>query len=513
MNTKNYIYYNTREPAHKNQVGLFYFLWLGEHGRHKPYDISKITAEHPDAGYHPDADYWGGIGTYHHWGEPFYGYYYSDDEWVVRRHMKLIIQSGVDFLYFDTTNACIYEKNAKLVMSVLQEYHDAGHRVPGVMFYTNTASGKTVDALYKAIYQPGFCRDVWYKIDGKPAIIAFEEELTDELRGFFTVKKPQWPNEPDKVGGWPWMDFTKPQRIFVDENGNGECISVSVAQHPQLRFGDSVLYGEETNCGRAYHDGANDKSPDAYKNCCNFNEQFKRALEANVPYTLVTGWNEWIAGQWQGIPERPVMFVDCANYEYSRDIEMMRGGYFDNYYKALCDWCARLKGLTTAEKLSDGKTIRVNGYSDGAFHRNHEGYGCVYKNDSGRNSLRYLDISGCDKTFAIRLTTADKIDYTDHCGTFMEIYIRVGDKRYTVRDYDTMQGTASLVSGNERKTIPTEFTDNSISVTIPWDGVKVGESIYLKAADSREKIASAEDFYDKGDVLPLGYAEIEIIRS
>lgn len=499
--------------AKNSQIGLFYFLWLGEHGRHKPYDISKITAEHPDAGYHPDAEYWGGIGTYHHWGEPFYGYYYSDDEWVVRRHMKLIMQSGVNFLFFDTTNACIYEKNAKLVMSVLQEYHDQGHRVPGVMFYTNTASGKTVDALYKAIYKPGFCRDVWYIIDGKPAIIAFEEELSDELRGFFTVKKPQWPNEPSKVGGWPWMDFTKPQRIFVDENGVGECINVSVAQHPQLRFGDSVLYGEETNCGRAYHDGANDKSPDAYKNCCNFNEQFERALEADLPYTLVTGWNEWIAGQWQGTPERPVMFVDCANYEYSRDIEMMRGGYFDNYYKSLCDWCARLKGITRAEKLSVGETVRVNGYTDGALHRDHEGYGCVYKNDSGRNSLRWLDISNNGDTITVRLTAASTIDYEDRDGAFMEIYIRVGGKRYTVRDYDTTQGNAFLVSGDERKTIPAVFTADSICVTIPCDNVTAGESIYIKAADSREPIVSAEDFYDKGDVLPLGYAEIEIIRD
>lgn len=55
--------------------------------------------------------------------------------------------------------------------------------------------------------------------------------------------------------------------------------------------------------------------------------------------------------------------VDCANYEYSRDIEMMRGGYFDNYYKSLCDWCARLKGITRAEKLSVGETVRVNGYT------------------------------------------------------------------------------------------------------------------------------------------------------
>ena len=40
----------------ENQVGLFYFLWLGEHGTDL-YDISKITAEHPDAGYHPEAEY------------------------------------------------------------------------------------------------------------------------------------------------------------------------------------------------------------------------------------------------------------------------------------------------------------------------------------------------------------------------------------------------------------------------------------------------------------------------
>ena len=153
-------------PTHSNPVkeplvGLFYFLWLGEHGRHKPYDVTKILAADPDAGHKPDSPVWGGEGVYHHWGEPLYGYYYSDDEWVVRRHMKLIMQSGVDFLFFDTTNAVIYEKNAKLVMRVLQEYHDDGWTIPQVMFYTNTASGKTVGNIYNAIYKPGFAKDTW----------------------------------------------------------------------------------------------------------------------------------------------------------------------------------------------------------------------------------------------------------------------------------------------------------------------------------------------------------------
>ena len=31
-----------------------------------------------------------------------------------------------------------------------------------------------------------------------------------------------------------------------------------------------------------------------------------------------------------------------------------------------------------------------------------------------------------------------------------------------------------------------------------------GFTVWFKAADSREPIASVEDFYDKGDVAPLG---------
>ena len=103
----------------------------------------------------------------------------------------------------------------------------------------------------------------------------------------------QWPNEPDKRGGWPWMDFTRPQRVLENLNGVPECINVSVAQHPQIRFGDSVLYGETTNCGRAYHDGANDPDPDAYKYCGNFIEQFERAIQLGAGTVLLISWNEW----------------------------------------------------------------------------------------------------------------------------------------------------------------------------------------------------------------------------
>ncbi len=514
---KNPPYIHGKYPAPKpNQVGLFYFLWLGEHGRHKPYDVSKITAEHPDAGYHPDADYWGGIGTYHHWGEPFYGYYYSDDEWVVRRHMKLILQSGVDFLLFDTTNAVIYEKNAKLVLRVLQEYHDDGHCIPKILFYTNTASGKTAEKLYEAIYKPNYCPDTWYYMDGKPAIIAFEEECSPEMRDFFTIKLPQWPNEPDKIGGFPWMDFTRPQRIFEDKNGNPECINVSVAQHPQLRFGDSVLYGETTNRGRAYRNGQNDPSPDAYKHPYNMIEQFERALEANVPYTLVTGWNEWIAGYWVGIPERPVMFVDCANVEYSRDIEMMRGGYFDNYYMTLCDYVAKLKGTHPSPICPPGKTAEFPGFRDGSMHRDHPGYGGTYENRTGRYSIAKLLVENSADFLSFTLETAEPIDKTDISGTFLQIYANPGEPTNGTYDYilntapDFAAGTTGVNTPAGTFTVPMTVTEHRLTVTVP-KAVLDADELFLKAADSRKVIETVEDFYDRGDVLPMGRANFRII--
>lgn len=530
------VIWKSPEQPFKKLAGLFYFLWLGEHGRHAPYDVSRITKEDPDAGYKPDSDIWGGIGTYHHWGEPLYGYYYSDDEWVVRRHMKLLTQAGVDFLFFDTTNAVIYEHNAKLVMSVLEEYRQAGWNVPKVMFYTNTASGQTAQQIYDAIYKPGFCPEIWFRYEGKPVIIAKPEECSPEVREFFNIKLSQWPNEPDKRGGWPWMDFTRPQRVFENLEGVPECINVSVAQHPQLRFGDSVLYGETANWGRAFHDGANDPDPDAYRHCGNFIEQFERALEADVPVTLVTGWNEWIAGRWQGISERPIMFVDCANCEYSRDIEMMRGGYGDSYYLTLCDYIARLKGRNPIPQLKNGASVTFPGYPDGNLNRDHEGYGCTCLNMSGRHSIRSIAAENDGETVKITLTTADPIDdapavepetslermfarfdmpdMADRDGSFLWVFAQTDGGMFLLNEI--IDGTtASLMSADEKDErytftpageIDCTIDGCTMTLTVPKEkiGLEPGGSLLIRAVDSRDPVETPSDFYDHGDCLPLG---------
>ena len=60
---------------------------------------------------------------------------------------------------------------------------------------------------------------------------------------------------------------------------------------------------------------------------------------------FLTGWNRWTMNRLQGPPEQPVRFVDNANEEYSRDIEMMAGGHGDNYYLQMTANIRRYKGI------------------------------------------------------------------------------------------------------------------------------------------------------------------------
>ncbi len=512
-------------------TGLFYFLWL-ENNNRKIYNVSEITAKDPEAGYKPDSDVWGGVGEYHFWGEPFYGYYSQGDEWVVRKHMKLITEAGIDFLFFDTTNALIYKDKVEIVMKVLQEYHDDGFDIPKVMFYTNTRSGETVQEIYDNIYKPRFCEDTWFLLDGKPVIIAVKEECSEETGNFFNIKMSQWPNEPDKLGGWPWMDFVRPQRVFADLNGKPEVINVSVAQHPQERFGDSVLYGETRNCGRAFHNGANDPSPNAYIHGYNFAEQFERALETAPPIMLITGWNEWIAGRWPGPENRPIMFVDCANHEYSRDVEMMRGGYFDNYYMQMVSYVRRYKGSLPCETNPCEKTEVYENFSDGDIPRDAMGQIDRYTNYTQRNAIKSISVSHTKETVTFTIT-AKKDIVKDSRGSFMSIYVSNGaapgfdfviNKKpdfennttgvYAITrapaDNSTERPCDDLNNVKEIARVPMEIKGNTLTVTLPLSilNINTAESetfeFWFKAADSTKEYEKVDQFYEDGDCAPLG---------
>ena len=477
------------------QVGLFYFLWCGEHGRNPPRDVSKILAENPNAGNEPDNPVWGPHGFYHHWGEPFYGYYYSDDEWVVRHHIKLFIQADIDFLFFDTTNAAIYERNAKQVMRVLQEYHDEGWKIPRVMFYTHTASGKTVQRIYDAVYRKAFAPDTWFRLDGKPVIVAIEEQCSPETRDFFTIVKSQWPNEKDKPGGWPWMDFTRPQRLFPGEKVAKSVMNVSVAQHPTCRFGDSAMYGEKGNRGRAFHDGANNPAPGAWVRGGNFAEQFEHAIKTDPDIVLVTGWNEWIMGRWKGRPGRPILFVDCANGEYSRDLEMMRGGYFDNYFLQLVAFVRRYKGTDPYTVNPKRQDLVYDGFADGDFAREAKGYGTTYTNRTQRNVPLTIAVRHDETNVTFTVKTKKAITGSAAEGTWLSFFLEIPAEKPTYTTIGPADGESRISGDTYTLTVRRE------KIGLPASGPF---ELRFKFADSSLPYRTVSDFYDLGCSLPLG---------
>lgn len=549
----------------EHYVGMFYFLWHGEHGDPGIFDLEKIRQTGSSAAMNANSGLYGPMHSFHWFAEPLYGYYYINDEWVMRKHMELLTNVGVDFLYFDVTNNSIYAKNAIKIMEILHELNEQGYDAPEVVFYTNTNAQQRVKELYDYIYFRNVCPDTWFMINGKPVVIAPDNINYND---YFTVKSAQWPNDPEiQENAWPWMDFEWPQRIFNDDKGNPSAISVSVAQHSgTIMFSDSSLYGETTNRGRSFYNPEGYSSEregmfkrilknsyDAWKadesltnKGLNFQSQWDYAIENDVTFVLVTGWNEWIAQRQDGNtyikdkdPDR-VLFVDTASAEFSRDIEMMRGGYFDNYYVQLAYNIQKLKG-TAPTVVQDGrKPINVTGefdqwadidvtYADptgDAEHRDATGFGQThYVNETGRNDIVTSKITNDTKNLYVYAQTQYDVTMFDANSAWMQLYVNMDNSAETgwygydyIINYkakDTFTTTLAKYNGTDGAysfevvgDISYRAKDNELMIAIPLELLGISDyrqiSFDFKWVDSTSTINTMEQFYTDGDCMPLG---------
>ncbi|MDR3690986.1 MAG: hypothetical protein P4L46_16525 [Fimbriimonas sp.] len=163
-------------PRTGRTLGMFYFLTL-EHGLDGPFDNSKILLSHPEALNDIQNPAWGPLNTSHHWGEPLFGYYASDDRWVLRKHAQMLANAGVDMVVFDNSNAVTYDKARNALCEEWEDIRRQGGKTPQIAFLCPFGNPDgigtlTLDELYDTLYEPGKFSDLWFRWNGKPLVLA-----------------------------------------------------------------------------------------------------------------------------------------------------------------------------------------------------------------------------------------------------------------------------------------------------------------------------------------------------
>ncbi|MCQ2428482.1 MAG: hypothetical protein MJ137_08855 [Clostridia bacterium] len=536
-----------RADGVSRSVGIFYFLWMGQHGTGGPYDNS-IISEIPGATESEAA--WkaaggGNVGETHFWGKPMFGYYTTNDKWVMRKHIQMLADAGIDYVIFDTTNAYIYEAQALSFLSLLKEFDSQGYKVPKAAFYTNSSSGKTMNEIYERIYKahPEY-EKFWFTWDGKPMIIGVSKdpEIKPEVREFFRIKESQWPNSGKKDDGFPWMEFDRlltPSAVY-GLNGVKEILNVSPAQHNKTCTMSATAFYGANDRTRSFSPAANANltTEEAFLSGVNFAAQWEWALKQDVRSIFVTGWNEWGAQRQPSTlnPKYPIYFVDCCTPNTSRDVEPMEGGFGDNYYMQMIDGIRRFKGTDgrvdiggyrtvdiADENAFEGATAVYRDYAKDSIDRASVGFGSVIYNDmSGLNDFVSAAVLR-DRDYLYFEVTCSKTVFKPSDERRMTLFIRCGDESasgeytFAVNRGEFVNGCAVLEQrdGDKWKKIgecETCVSGRRMAVKIDRSlmgirGTADGDtdlvSIEFKWADGYTE-DDVFSFYKSGDCAPMG---------
>ena len=361
-------------------VGLFYFLWHGQHVADKPRNVTELLKTNYNDLFDPSPNntvvpY----GSWLHYQEPLYGYYSSVDEWVMRKHIEMFIAADVDFLVIDFTNGVLYPTPLRKLLDLLVEYKNAGWDVPKLTFYVNVNAQELTNQLYKLIYKKDKYKDLAFYGNGtKPIIISVPHELTAEQNAFFDVRASQWHKNQYPTTVFPYWEFSRNWTVHKD------MVNISVAQ-----TGTAFSYEFESWDGKDHETwgrGYSSKNPtngnmQAILEGANFQEGWDAAIRLDPDIVFITGWNEWVVQKRNLHEHMPELcpydfpdYTDNFNVEFSRDLEMTKAatyvkgpngtyvqeGYGDNYYLQLVYNIRKYKGITTADKQESPKGVSID---------------------------------------------------------------------------------------------------------------------------------------------------------
>ena len=423
-------------PRDDRPVAIFYFLWhtknnLGSDGpRDNTDEINRLGGYTDSRNPWADNPLWmsGSNGRSWYWGEPEAGYYSSDDEWVIRRHISLLVAAGVDILAFDNTNGHpeTYQAHYTKIAETIRKMRREGMRIDlKFLFVTHGGTGgspSTMTWLYENFYKPGLYPEMWLMWNGKPAMMGYPDGLgggdipvSDEVRNFFTFRSG-WANVSSLQREWQWIDSTSPQNWGYDTRTDiPEQVPVACGGWCNGNLGRSYYNRSQPAYDKFHLTTGRTEGQGRF-----FAEQSFYGLKLDPKLLFITGWNEWWAGAWTApstgggynVLNNPCAinqryFVDNYNEEYSRDIEPAKGGVGDNYYYQMVGANRQRKGARPVPLATPAKTVAdVGGFTgvgpvyydapDETLPRNAPTTFSNlpnYTNTSGRNDFRVLKVA------------------------------------------------------------------------------------------------------------------------
>jgi hypothetical protein len=532
------------DPKTDKYVALFYWTWHTQQLRNPSYDVSKILAEYPNAADNFYDPVWPTNAGSFFWGEPLFGYYLDTDNWVLWKHAEMLALAGVDALFFDCTNPPFTWKESYMELcKVFTAARAAGLKTPQIAFMTafsaSPGSKETIEAIYNDLYKPGLYKDLWFMWKDKPIIMAYPDNLSSEIKNFFTFRpgQPAYNLGATRSDQWGWLEIA-PQHRFVKTDTGYEQMTVGVAQNWVKGRGLTAM-NAPGSFGRSYtYKSGEITTPDAVNYGYNFQEQWDRALEVNPQVVFVTGWNEWIAGRYETWQGQANAFPDEFSQEKSRDIEPMKGGHGDNYYLQMAANIRRFKGVEKPELPTKPVSISIDGEFDewlsvgpyfatpkgNTIHRLSPGnIGYVtefYMNETGRNDITGAKVARDSDNIYFYVETAGRLTpSTDPA--WMRLFIDTDRNRDTGWEgYDFVLNRSSPANGKallERHKatgwqwescgqVDMKVGYKQMEIKIPRNLLNLNGKLdfEFKWVDNTQTDGDVMDFYLSGDAAPIG---------
>ncbi len=563
----------TDEAVKYKQVGMFYFINSSGSGKY---------VNHTEL-YYGDDNGADGVkrleniianNDAHFWAEPYFGYYESIDEWVIRKHVQMLNDAGIDFIFFDITNGLSLKRAYEKVLDTFTEMREEGCKVPKVVFHCGTIAdnvSKTLPEIFSNVYSQDRYKDLWFMWEGKPLVFADDAtvaKMTDDIKAKFTFRdswaysSSEWYTDTKGKGCWPWAD-TFPQAPGYSTTGELEQMVVMSGYWANSEAGRSYSNGRQPNNSEfSFELTTNGTSGKGLA----YQEQFDRAHETDPTVLMLIGWNEWgagrqstdqlkndgqlIAGTYRVDSNDPVKkysYIDLFSPEYSRDIEPVKGLYKDNYYYQTVANVRKFTGTRAIPSAFGQKTIDMTAntaqwYSVGPEYRDYQGDtlhrdidGCVvdswYTNETGRNDIVVSKVSADDEN--VYFYTECASDITSPAGTnWMNLFIDADCNASTgwygydyiinrsqngstasVEKFATTEKNAEWSVSNAGEA-EFKLDGKTLVIKVPKSVVALGDTFDFKWADnSITDGVEILQFLDLGDAAPNGRFNYRYVKE